>query len=200
LGSYVRNDVNGDGKSDLLWRSQTGTQFAYWLVNGFSVVGSQIFAANSSYNLAAVGDFNGDGIADLIWTNGSAVYEWVGNGSGYTSKLLGYYDSRWKVVGAGDINGDGKSDLLWHSTTLSSFAYWIMNGTQVVRAASFPISSAFRFAGSGDFNGDGKLDVVWTNGSSIYLWLGNGSQFTSKLVGYYGSGWKLVDVADIDGA
>ena len=193
------NDVDGDGKSDLLWSLPTGPQFGYWIMNGSSVTRSQVFNAMSGYHVAATGDFNGDGIVDLAWTNGSAVYEWIGNGTGYSSQLVGYYDSRWRLVGAADIDGDGKADLLWHSTQLSSFAFWIMNGTTVVRAASLPVASTLRFAGSGDFDGDGKADIVWTDSRSVYLWLGNGSQFTSKLAGAYGTGWKLVGVGDIDG-
>lgn len=193
------NDINGDGKTDLLWRSHDGSGFAYWLLNGPTVQGGQSYSTGG-FRLAATGDFNGDGITDLIWTNGSAVYAWVGDGSGgYKSQLVGYYGSDWYLVGAGDINGDGKPDLLWHSRKLSAFAFWIMNGLTPSSEASFPISSAYWFAGSGDFNGDGKLDIVWTNGSAIYVWLGNGTQFFPKLLGYYGDGWVLKGVADIDG-
>ena len=197
--SVAPNDVDGDGKSDLLWSLPSASQFAYWIMNGISVTRAQAFNAMSGYHVAATGDFNTDGILDLMWTNGSAVYEWVGNGTGYTSQLVGYYDSRWQPVGAADIDGDGKPDLLWHSPQLSSFAFWIMDGVKVVRQASYPIANIYRFAGSGDFNGDGKADIVWTDGYSVYAWLGNGSQFTSKLVGAYGTGWKLVGVGDIDG-
>jgi hypothetical protein len=31
-------DFNGDGKSDILWRTRTGTQNAVWLMDGFTLV------------------------------------------------------------------------------------------------------------------------------------------------------------------
>lgn len=192
------NDINSDGTTDLLWRSDTG--FAYWLMSGPTRVGGNSYAIQG-YKLAATGDFNGDGLLDLIWTNGSSIYAWTTTGTGYKSVFVGYYDGiNWELVGAGDMNGDGSPDFLWHSRKTSRFTYWAMKGLQASGGPVFPISSAFRFVASGDFNGDHKLDVVWTNGSAVYVWLGNGGyQFTSRFVGIYGSGWVLKGIGDIDG-
>ena len=192
------NDINSDGTTDLLWSSDTG--FAYWLMSGPTRLSASSYA-RKGFQLSATGDFNGDGLLDLIWTNGSSIYAWTTTGSGYKSVFVGYYDgTNWELVGAGDMNGDGRPDLLWHSRKTSRFTYWTMKGLQASGGPVFEIGSEYRFVGSGDFNGDGKLDIVWTNGSSVYVWLGNGGyQFTSKLVGTYGSGWVLKGVGDIDG-
>ena len=92
-------DVNGDGKSDLLWRNQSAGLFGYWIMNGASAASTATFAAASSYNVAAVGDFNGDGKVDVMWTSAANdLYLWTSTGSGFTSRYVGTYPAGWSVI------------------------------------------------------------------------------------------------------
>ena len=98
------------------------------------------------------------------------------------------------MAGSGDVDGDGKDDLLFHNATTRQFSYRIMNGAVVVRAALFGgVGSGYTVANAGDMNGDGKADVAWTSSRrDIYLWIGNGTGFTSMPAGDYPGGWVLI--------
>ena len=72
-------DLDGDGKSDLLWRNQATGQVYGMLMNGNSI-GLQNFIYTSSdlaWKIVAVGDYNGDGKSDLLWRNESTGQLWM---------------------------------------------------------------------------------------------------------------------------
>src|SRR5690606_5016812 len=75
-GRRTRQDVNGDGRSDLLfWRNGT---FVHWLMNGATQVQGRSFTAPAGWSVIGSGDFNGDGRNDVVWqsSNGN-VYLWL---------------------------------------------------------------------------------------------------------------------------
>jgi hypothetical protein len=79
-------DFNGDGFSDILWRSDAG-QISDWLGNssgGFVTNdASALIGVPTSWHVVGVGDYNGDGIDDLLWRNNSGqTTDWLGNSSG----------------------------------------------------------------------------------------------------------------------
>jgi hypothetical protein len=204
----VRTDVNGDGRSDMLWRysSSTSWAFGYWLLDGAQVTQTwSIPTATSTYHVAATGDFNGDGYLDIAWTSAKRdIKIWFGNGSSFSgSNYVAGYSPGWEVVGAGDIDGDGKTDLLFRykSGSHGRFGYWIMNGSRRIRTWSTDTTTVYRIGATGDFNGDGKLDIAWTSSKGdVKLWLGNGTTFgSSKYVGSYGAGWSMAGAGDVDG-
>ncbi len=192
-------DVNGDGKSDLLFHNATMRQFSYRIMDGKTTKGSALIGpVGPGYSVGSIGDFNGDGRVDVIWTSAARdLYMWLGNGSKFTSTKVGTYPAGWKLVFGqyADVNGDGNSDLLFHNATTRQFSYRIMSGTKTTGSALIgPVGAGYTVATTGDFNGDGKADVVWTSSKNdIYMWLGNGSGFTSKPAGTYPSGWKLIN-------
>src|SRR5205823_1295632 len=64
-------DLDGDGRSDILWRnSSTGEDYAY-MMNGLLIAreGYVRTVADQNWQVAAVGDFDGDGHADILWRN-----------------------------------------------------------------------------------------------------------------------------------
>ena len=72
LTNDVRNDFNGDGRSDILWRNVDG-QMSNWLgqANGGFVANNANAAAvvPVAWQIAGTGDFNGDGRDDVLWRN-----------------------------------------------------------------------------------------------------------------------------------
>lgn len=198
---YVRNDVNGDGKSDLLWMNAGKNSFGYWLMNGANVTALWSTSVASGYRVVATGDFNGDGMTDLIWTSSkNDLYLWTSNGTSFTSYPIGTYPAGTQVIAAADVDGDGDSDLLFMDTKASTFSYWLMNGATVTGKWSTQVASGYSIAAIGDFNGDGRADLVWTSGArDLYLWTSNGSNFSSHYIGTYPAGWQLVGAGDVDG-
>lgn len=201
ISAYVRNDVNGDGKSDLLWMNTSVNAFGYWLMKGASTIGSWTTTVPSGYRVVATGDFTGNGWADMIWQGPSGdLYMWVGNGSTFASKPIGNVPAGASVVGAGDINGDGKSDLLFLNSQTGAFTYWLMNGTTITAQATQQVATGYSIAAIGDFTGDGMADLVWTSAKNdLYMWISTGNGFTGSYLGTYPAGWQLVGAGDVTG-
>jgi FG-GAP-like repeat len=204
----VRNDFNGDGKSDILWNNDYGT-VALWQMNGSNVSGSLTStpSIDLSWKVAGTGDFNSDGKTDVLWrnTNGSIAL-WQMDGSSVLASSLTSIpsiDNSWKVAGTGDYNGDGKADILWRNTN-GSIAVWTMDGTTVKsssRTSTSALDPTWKVASNSDFNGDGKADILWRNDDgSIALWQMNGATITaSTAVTRVTTDWKIAGTGDFNG-
>ncbi|MBN8737266.1 MAG: VCBS repeat-containing protein [Xanthomonadales bacterium] len=201
LRASLHNDVNGDGKSDLLFQNTSQGYLGWWLMNGTQVTSTSNQSMTLGYSVVATGDFNGDGKADIVWISKSnALYIWLSNGSGFTSQYVATVGPGWKVVGAGDVDGDGKADLLFQNPTSNYFGWWIMNGAQVLSMNNQATGSGYSVAAIGDFDGDGKVDIAWTNASrALVIWMSTGSGFVGQHIQSYGPGWKLLGAGDVDG-
>jgi Domain of unknown function (DUF4347)/FG-GAP-like repeat len=207
----VRNDFNGDGKADLLWRSDVGG-VSVWQMTGSSVSPSLASTPNldPTWATAGTGDFNGDGKSDILWRNSKtgAVDIWTMNGATVTASTLTSTPTlatSWKTVGTGDFSGDGKSDILWRNDLDDRVVLWTMDGTTVVSsvATSTPtLDQKWKAAGTGDFNGDGKADMLWRNDDgSVALWQMNGTAVTSIATSTprLDSSWTTAGTGDFTG-
>lgn len=200
---FVKKDVNGDGKSDLLWYSQNLHEMTYWLMNGATQISWKGLPVPAGYQPAGVGDFNGDERADILWTDSSHhLYMWVNDGNGgFTNHLVVTYKA-YSVAGVGDVDGDGKSDIIWFNKTSGGATYWLMDGWTMKSWRGFGVSSIYHLAGVGDFDGSGRADLLWAADSTrnVYAWLDDGKGgFTSHLVNTYRPGWTVAGVGDANG-
>jgi Peptidase M10 serralysin C terminal/Bacterial pre-peptidase C-terminal domain/FG-GAP-like repeat/Peptidase M66 len=205
------NDFNGDGRSDILWRNDSG-QFTDWLgkTNGG-------FAANDAnaltqvpgnWHIVGTGDFNGDKFVDVLWRDDSGtIGQWLGKtGGGFTvdSHQINV-STNWSVVDTGDFNGDGKADILWRDTN-GQIGDWLSNGSggwTVNNASMAGVSTSWTVAGVGDFNGDGKSDILWRGpNGEVGDWLSNGSggwTINNASVKTVANNWHVVGVGDFNG-
>ncbi|OYY73043.1 VCBS repeat-containing protein, partial [Sphingomonas sp. 28-63-12] len=165
-------DFNGDGFSDILWRSSTGT-ITDWL--GTANGSFQVNDANSTtsapldWNVAGTGDFNGDGRSDIVWrrVNGE-LSDWLGQPNGgfvSNGSVAGaVVETRWTITGVGDFNGDGRSDLLWRSTS-GELVDWLGRPdggfSDNTPNAYYQVGTEWQVVGNGDYNGDGRADILW---------------------------------------
>ena len=171
-------DFNGDGKSDIVWKSSTDA-YSEWGMDGAtksSEVALGTIGAN--WKLEGSGDFNGDGKADALWrsSGGALSVETISDGRFTGLGSTGSQDNSFTVAAIGDFSGDGKADILWRS---SSYAYslWTMDGaTQSSEVALGTIGANWVLEGSGDYNGDGKADALWrsTSGALSVETISNG--------------------------
>ncbi|MFZ1744909.1 MAG: VCBS repeat-containing protein, partial [Nitrospirales bacterium] len=205
--SSVGQDLNGDGKADLVWRNTNGSA-AVWLLNGAAAPSSTVFlgGVSSAWEVAGVGDTDADGNADIIWRNTSsgAVAVWLMNGGTLISAgFPGTASTAWAIQGVGDLNGDGKADLVWRHTN-GSAAVWLLNGTAAPSATGSlgVVSSAYQISGVGDTDADGNADIIWRNTTSgaVAVWLMNGVTMTSAgFPGTASTAWAIQGVGDLDG-
>ncbi|HEV2044407.1 MAG TPA: VCBS repeat-containing protein, partial [Sphingomicrobium sp.] len=118
-------DFNGDGRDDILWRSDAG-QLSNWLgqANGaFANNDANAFTAvPTDWHVIGTGDFNGDGRDDILWrSDAGQLSNWLGAATGgfviNDANAFTTVPINWQVVGVGDYNGDGRDDILWRSDT-----------------------------------------------------------------------------------
>jgi uncharacterized protein YjiK len=208
----VRNDFNGDKKSEILWRNDVDGRVVTWQMNGATVASSGSTSTPSldtTWKNAGTGDFNGDGKSDILWRNSTTgnLAIWSMNGNTVTSSLASTptLDQSWKTVGVADFSGDGKADILWRNDD-GRVVLWTMYGNTVTASAatSTPtLAASWKAVGTGDFNGDGKSDILWRNDvdGSIALWQMNGTTVTSTATSTssLNSNWKAAGTGDFNG-
>lgn len=205
VADTVRNpDVNGDGKSELLFRNAGAGLVAYWLMDGPGFAGASTTSAPSGYELASSGDFNNDNRLDLVWLRPSdrQLLLWSGNGGGFVAAPIGGFGPGWTLAGRGDVNADGNTDLFFRNAASGTLAYWLMSGPVFMSAANFGAPAGYEVALTGDFNGDRRVDVLWKRPSDRHLLLYSGNTaggFNIGTIGGYGPDWSLVGRGDVNG-
>ena len=195
----VINDVNLDGRSDIVWRGPAG-QVETWLAQG---TGAPVKLADGAMALGwsivdTHGDYNGDGRSDILWRHSDGTIDtWLMNGDGTHGAGVSapVNPSRTLIDGHGDYNGDGKSDLLWREPN-GEVRSWLIDGTLASEVSHFVVPLAWSIVDThGDYNADGRNDVLWrhTDGT-IATWLMNGAApFVAGLITATTVSWTLID-------
>jgi hypothetical protein len=180
-------DVNGDGKLDLIFSGSTGGSVAATVVflgNGdgtFQLIDSSL-AANGAIALA---DLNRDHRDDIILDDGIGVRVFL-SGSDGTALLANAYspvasqDS--SSVIAADFNGDGTIDVAARNVMLLGNGDGSLQGNDVVLFTKEVTPGAI-----GDFNSDGSQDLATADGSSLIVFLNDGSGKFIQAHSYPGS-------------
>jgi hypothetical protein len=214
--SDVRNDFNGDGRSDVLWQHDNGT-VREWL--GHSPDGNFTgnlanvnFVGAAGSRMIGTGDFNGDGYADTLWqTADGRVTDLLGQaGGGFVdnyAKVSIFTGLDWHAIGTGDFNGDGLDDVLWQHDN-GTIREWLGqdDGTFAGNIAhvNFVGAVGSRMIGAGDFNGDGYADTLWqTADGRVTDLLGQaGGGFVdnyAKVSVFTGLEWHAIGTGDFNG-
>jgi hypothetical protein len=200
--ALVRNDFDGDGKSDILWRNDAGTLFETEM-NGLAFkAGGSPGTVDNAWQFQGTGDFDGDGKSDILWRNSAgAIFETEMNGLVFKAGASpGTVDNAWRFQGTGDFDGDGKSDILWRSSTGAIFVTEMNGLTFKAGASPGTVDNAWQFQGIGDFDGDGKSDILWRNSAgTIFETEMNGLAFKAGASpGTVDNAWHFQGIADFD--
>jgi len=97
-------DLDGDGKSDIVWRNGSTRAVMVWLMNGAARLASATVGtpSDAGWRVAAVADLNADGKADILLRHAStgALSAWTMNGTSRTGvgQPPGMGDLGWKTV------------------------------------------------------------------------------------------------------
>lgn len=194
-------DVNGDGRSDLIW-NRTGADKNRIYVGLSTGTGVIEFLPAQDQNgggwadyKTLLGDVNNDGLTDLIWNRThepkNRIYVGLSDGKGMFDfqRSQDRHDTNWDGYRpiAGDVNGDGRTDLIWNLTSDINRIYVGLSAVDNVFALSLPQERPEKIwydyiTLSGDVNGDGRTDLIWnetTNKNRIYVALaGEDGSFT----------------------
>jgi hypothetical protein len=198
-----RNDLDGDGKSDILWRDNSGLDYA-WLMNGLGIKAEgALRSVDTSWHLRGSGDFDGNGKSDILWQqNGGQVYLWSMDSTTVRSEgALRSVDASWHIQGIGDFNADGRDDVLWRQDGGQVYL-WGLDGTSIKAEGGVrSVDRTWHIRDTGDFDGDGKGDILWQHdGGQVYLWTMNGSSIKGeRAVRTVDTTWHIESAGDFDG-
>lgn len=219
----AHNDMDGDGRSDLVWRNATTGEIVYWPAGNAAL--SKRVLINSRYHLPD--DFSlaqsSSAFALRLW-DGARTGVMVVSRAGYYAGLQfdyerqsgyrAYYDSSalapaWKLVGTGNFgnlvyrgNYDfGVDDLVFrdqaNGRNLLSFMGWDAR----IHMEITPVGDLrWKVAGVGDFDGDGNADLLWRHAlGRNAIWPAANSARSIALLQVSDLAWKVAAVADFNG-
>ena len=201
-------DLNGDRKTDIVWRdTRTGDIQVMDGVTRQALIEYKL--PDPDWQIVGSGDLDGDGMLDLIWRHGNSgdVVEWLMEGTGLKSwsALFPGLDLDWQLSGVGDIDGDGKSDLIWRHATSGDVVNWLMDGSMIKGWSELfkGLPREWQLCGVGDIDGDSRADLLWRNVNSgdVVDWLMNGSTikaWSTLAAGLY-LRWVIKGVGDVNG-
>ncbi|HVE50486.1 MAG TPA: FG-GAP-like repeat-containing protein [Casimicrobiaceae bacterium] len=205
LDASLAGDVNGDGKSDLLWRNEKSGETHLWLMNGTTFTGGGLVLQSTVWRPVATGDFNGDGRTDILWRNESTgdTHAWLMNGMQILATAPLLNDGNWLPTHTGDLDGNGSADIVWRNLATGESALWLMSGTQVANAAVFGFDGnpGWRVTHVADLDGDGRADLIARNETSgiTAAWRMNGLTVVSASALLGASAWRVSHVGDFNG-
>jgi hypothetical protein len=215
---YAAADLDGDGRSDILYRNSTTGQVWRLRMNGLGMV-DQGYASRPadyfySWSVVADGDFTGDGVSDILWrdyTTGDVFLAPFGSRGMNVGPIRIYNEINpaWHIVQTPDLDGDGHADIVWWNSDTGQ-VYVMLMGSAGIRSQAMLYqepNTAWRIVASGDFDGSGKQDkLVWHNDvtGEVYLMtvaVNAGTFSASGTIIYVepNTDWQIVAAADFDG-
>jgi FG-GAP-like repeat len=204
------HDFNGDGRSDIFWRSDDSL-LLLWEMDGPNITDStQLDITMREYwHVLDIADFNGDGRNDILWQDDlGVVVLWEMDGATIVDSAViagtpefGALPPYWHFEGTGDLNGDGNSDILWRDDA-GVLVLWEMNGPAII--GNIPMgnmSTDWQLADTGDYNGDGRSDLLWRhNDGTVRMWEMDGPTIIADTnLGVMPNHWLLTSDHDDDG-
>jgi hypothetical protein len=199
------NDFNGDGTSDILWRSSAGSDLIWEIQNFAHTATDSLPDQKTNWKVVETGDFDGDLTTDILWSKSSGeLQEWhIVNGAISGAPIdLGSVSQTLTVRGSGDFYMDGRSAILFRSSA-GEVLTWETNpdGTFKTTMDSHGfVSRADHIVGTGDFNGDGRAEILWRgHGGELLKSDAVGATLTLESLGFLSSAWHVVGIGDFLG-
>jgi hypothetical protein len=209
--SVVHNDLDGDGRSDLVWRNADTGAIVYWSAARPAMATRVLVVLPSKFPLSRMmlvgtGAFGTDPKSDLLLQDpvDGMVYNVFPAGPVYTAYATGWccsVGSPWRLAAVGDFDGDTYSDLVYRDQT-SGANWWFASNDWYGLSSLAPVPNlGWNVAGVGDFDGDGISDVLWRNATTgrNAIWRSADSARPRQIAAVSNMAWKIASVADFDG-
>jgi hypothetical protein len=227
LGPVLTGDFNNDNFADLVEIDPLDDVVLISLGGALPTHADSTLPDSGGFGWGGVADFNGDGKLDAAAVQFTQSESTSGTeiNTGFLTVLPGNGDGTFQApvvtqlpqfgmgpVVIADFNGDGKPDVVMTDPALpatGAISVVLGNGdgtfgAAVSSPANVPDTNVQAIA-AGDFNGDGKQDIALvsdgpvTDGSSIYVLLGNGDgTFQANFVSSFSSLANGIAVADFN--
>jgi hypothetical protein len=180
----LKGDVDGDGRTDLLWFKSGSLDT--WFMDGYEVRSTWHYSASpvflAPYITSAWSNALG---ADIVWrTTSGAVTYWVGGYPGWNNSSLQYPMSfGWRLLASGVMDPDGRPGLIWRSGVDGRVVTWHLDFLgSILDYHAYEMDPDFVMQTTGDYNADGWVDIMFRRASDgmTVVWSGNGAGFTAS--------------------
>lgn len=171
----VKDDFNGDGKSDILWHNDNGA-VSVWdsgQLSGAHIV-ETAGAVGSDWHIADTGSFYYTTPNELLWRNDDGSVTIGNNPVKDGSAPIGgdNIPAEWHVAGTGDFNGDSQADIVWRDDN-GAVSIWNDGRSYLAQivAPAGAVPTSWKIIGTGDFDGNGTSDILWRNDNgAVSIW------------------------------
>lgn len=212
LGDLPKNDLNGDGRSDIIWLSTAGLT-SVWAANSGNGFDANWWGLQTNYTIVDVADFTNKGRSQvLLYQNafgGVVLYQLDASASAsidYNYDGGAPLQSPWTYIDTTDVSGDKYADVLlrredgWLTT-------WVgrTDGSGVQGEPKWLyFTPDWQVLSTGDFNGDGKADILLRRTDGwVTNWLGTADgSFANNGANtalFFDSDWHVVGTGDFNG-
>lgn len=217
--SARHNDMDGDGRSDLIWGNANTGAIVYW--SGASAgLARRVLVDKLAYNVGAydptavrpvlaysddMGAVSGRTVLQVRQTHGGAEFTLFprDDSPGYSAYASSGY-AHWQAAGAGDFDGNGTADLFYRNQRdgrnyILRDASW--GDWAGINPAATVADLGWRIEGIGDFDGDDRSDVLWRNartGSNV-IWRSADAASRQPVAAVTNLDWEIVAVGDFNG-
>lgn len=166
-------DVDGDGKSDLVWR--LGTEIHVALSTGHSFNQDAIWtycSPNAEYRLA---DVDGDSKTDIISRIEDNIEVALSSGYRFIPSVRWCNWDKYGEINLADANGDGRADLIGQGGCIVALS----DGISFKQSLPWCVGNSTQNSKLSDLDGDMDADLISILNSDIYVALSTGSSFQS---------------------
>jgi|GEM_PF-6118576 len=164
----LADDLDGDGKDDVLWHDESDDNLMVWYMDGVQVEAQKGDALGASV-IEGSGQFHSNNKTSVVTRTGWQLSLLTLNDEGTQfdeQSLDAVASDDWKLAGTGDLDGDGTDDLIWRNTRDGrTSVYHIEEGKLRDSALITTVDVSWELAKVEDFDGDGKVDFLWRNTS-----------------------------------
>lgn len=174
-------DFTGDGRADVLWRSDLERFLVLWVAAGDGFEQRIVGGYEPGMHIVGVGDFNRDERYDLLWRNFTTgqMKIWAMREERIVEQAVAPMPGWMEILGIGDFNGDGYSDVAYaDGASVNLYVNDAMRFTGAV-VTGHP---GWTYVATGDYNGDGRDDMYWANpaGTTLSRWVMDGPRIVSN--------------------
>jgi len=196
----LADDLDGDGKDDVLWHDESDDSLMIWYMDGVQVEAQKGDLLGASV-IEGSGQFHSNNKTSVVTRTGWQLHLFTLNDDGtqFTQQSLDAVASdAWKLAGTGDLDGDGTDDLIWRNTRDGrTSVYYIEEGKLRDSALITTVNVAWELAKVEDFDGDGKVDFLWRNtsqgGRNIIHLMDGISRKSAAVVKTVGGEWFMAE-------